>query len=274
MAPETRCSACGGELAAGSQFCGLCGARQPPSCANCGAALPEGAAFCGACGATVGAAPPATPTPAVPAAAANCSQCGEPLREGARFCRKCGTPSVPGAVPPTSVGVARQASGASAPQAVSAQAIVDQLTWSSAAAGLGFIIALVSAFLAWAKASAGGASVSVAPLDGDALFRLGDVIGSDPSKVDGFAALILAIAGLAILIASLMGRLPEATGKSLLTGAGAALAALAFMEMQYVNSRPEPQGVSISFGFGLYLLVIGGALAFASSWIPAKRLKG
>jgi len=269
MAPETRCSACGGELAAGSQFCGLCGARQPPSCASCGAALPEGAAFCGACGTTVGAAAPVTPTPAAPTAAATCSQCGEPLREGARFCRKCGTPAVPGAAPPP-----RRASGASAPQAVSAQTIVDQLTWSSAAAGLGFAIAFVSAFLAWAKASAGGASVSVAPLDGDAFFRFGDAMGSDPSKVDGFAALILAIAGLAALIASLTGRVPPATAKSLITGAGAALAALAFMEMQYVNSRPEPQGVSISFGFGLYLLVIGGVLAFASSWIPAKRLKG
>ena len=68
--------------------------------------------------------------------------------------------------------------------------------------------------------------------------------------------------------------MPPATAKSLITGAGAALAALAFMEMQYVNSRPEPAGVSISFGFGLYLLAIGGVLAFASPWIPAKRLKG
>ncbi len=270
MAAETRCSVCGGELATGSQFCGLCGARQPPSCASCGAALPEGAAFCGACGATVSAAAPvATATTAVPVSPAACAQCGAPLREGARFCRKCGAPAVPGAVSPPRAGVPSSAT----PQAGSAQAIIDQLTWSSAAAALGFIIAFVSAFLSWAQASAGGLSVDVAPLDGDALFRLGDVLGSDPSKADGFATLVLAIAGLAVLVASLMGRLPEAMGKSLVTGAGAALAALAFMEMQYVNSRPEPEGVSISFGFGLYLLVIGGALTFASSWIPARRLK-
>ena len=30
----------------------------------------------------------------------------------------------------------------------------------------------------------------------------------------------------------------------------------------------------ISLGFGLYILVIGGALALASPWVPARRLKG
>ena len=279
MEPESRCTACGGELAAGSQFCGLCGARQPPACASCGTALAEGAAFCGNCGAAVGAVasaatPPAPPTdaaaPATPAAPAACGQCGEPLREGARFCRKCGASAVPGVVAP-----AQQAVPAAAqPQAASAQAIIDQLTWSSAAGGLGFIIALLSVFFPWAKASAGGASVEAGPLDDNALFRIGDVLGSNTSSIDGLATLLLAAAGLVALVASMLGRVNAATARSLTMGVGGALLALGFIEIQYVSSQPEPAGVSISFGFGLYLLVLGGALALASPWIPARRLKG
>ena len=266
MAAEIRCAACGGEIAAGTQFCGLCGARQPPSCTSCGAALVEGAAFCGSCGATLGAAaseaapPVAPPAPVVPAA---CGQCGEPLREGARFCRKCGAAAVPGAVAPA--GARQQAAQAAAQtQPGSAQAIIDQLTWSSAAAGLGFIIALVSSFLSWA--SAGG--ISVAPLDSGARFRLGDILKAD--SVDGYVVILGALAGLAALVAYLMGRLEQPASRYAVTAVGAGLAALAAIEIQFVSSRPG----SIDIGFGLYILVLGGALAFASSWIPARRLKG
>ena len=271
MPAEARCSACGGELAAGSQFCGLCGARQPPSCSSCGAALPEGAAFCGACGATVGAAAPvAVATPAAAAAPAACGQCGAPLREGARFCRKCGAPAVPGAVSPPRAAAASSAT----PHAASARAIVDQLTWSSAAAGLGFIVALLSVFLPWVKASGGGFSVDVAPLDDAALFRIGDILGSTTSSIDGLATLAVAAAGLVALVVSLLGRVNAATARSLIVGLGAVLLAIGVVELQYINSRPEPEGVSISFGFGLYILVLGGALALASPWVPARPLKG
>jgi len=282
MAAEIRCPACGGEIAASLQFCGHCGARQPPSCASCGTALVEGAAFCGSCGAPVSAAapeatPPVPPTeaaaPATPAAPLACGQCGEPLREGARFCRKCGAAAVPGAPAPS--GARQQAAqAAAAAQPVSAQAIIDQLTWGSAAAGLGFIIALLSVFFPWVKASAGGFSVDAAPLDDSALFRIGDILGSDTSSVDGLATLLVAGAGLVALVASLLGRVNAATARSLIAGLGAALLALGFVEIQFVSSRPEPEGVSISLGFGLYILAIGGALALASPWVPARRLKG
>ena len=298
MAAEVRCAACGGEIAAGLQFCGLCGARQPPSCASCGTALVEGAAFCGSCGAAVSAAAPeamapAAPTeaaaaettapltgaagPAPPAAPAACGQCGEPLREGARFCRKCGASAVPGAVAPAAAVAAaapQAAQAAALPQPVSAQAIMDQLTWSSAAAGLGFVIALLSVFFPWVKASAGGLSVDAGPMDDNALFRIGDVLGSNTSSIDGLATLLVAAAGLVALVASLLGRVNAATARSLIAGLGGALLALGFVEIQYVSSQPEPAGVSISLGFGLYILVIGGALALASPWVPARRLKG
>jgi hypothetical protein len=160
------------------------------------------------------------------------------------------------------------------PQAASAQAIVDQLTWSSVAAGLGFIVALLSVFFPWVKASGGGLSVDVAPLDDAAIFRIGDVLGSTTSSIDGLVALAVAAAGLVALVASLLGRVNAATARSLIIGLGAALLALGVVELQYINSRPEPQGVSISFGFGLYILVLGGALALASPWVPARPLKG
>ena len=298
MAAEIRCAACGGEIAADLQFCVRCGARQPPSCAGCGTALVEGAAFCGSCGAAVSAAAPeamapAAPTeaaaaettapltgaagPAPPAAPAACGQCGEPLREGARFCRKCGAATAPGAVAPggAAAGAAGQAAQATTrPQPVSAQAIMDQLTWSSAAAGLGFVIALLSVFFPWVKASAGGLSVDAGPMDDNALFRIGDVLGSNTSSIDGLATLLVAAAGLVALVASLLGRVNAATARSLIAGLGGALLALGFVEIQYISSQPEPAGVSISLGFGLYILVIGGALALASPWVPARRLKG
>jgi len=275
MAAEIRCAACGGAMAAGSQFCGLCGARQPPSCAGCGTALVEGAAFCGSCGATVSAATPAAATPVAPPAPSACGQCGETLREGARFCRKCGAAAVPGAVAPAVAGAAGQAAQATAPpQSASAQTIIDQLTWSSAAAGLGFIIALLSVFFPWVKASAGGLSVDAGPLDDTALFRIGDVLGSNTSSIDGLATLLVAAVGLVALVASLLGRVNAATARSLIVGLGTALLALGFVEIQFVSSQPEPEGVSISLGFGLYILVLGGALALASPWIPARRLKG
>jgi len=290
MAAEIRCAACGGEIAAGLQFCVRCGARQPPSCASCGTALVEGAAFCGSCGAAVSAAAPeamapAAPTeaaaaettapltgaagPAPPAAPAACGQCGEPLREGAS--------AVPGAVAPAAAVAAaapQAAQAAALPQPVSAQAIMDQLTWSSAAAGLGFVIALLSVFFPWVKASAGGLSVDAGPMDDNALFRIGDVLGSNTSSIDGLATLLVAAAGLVALVASLLGRVNAATARSLIAGLGGALLALGFVEIQYVSSQPEPAGVSISLGFGLYILVIGGALALASPWVPARRLKG
>ena len=263
MAAQARCSTCGGDLAAGSQFCGLCGARQPSSCARCAMALVEGAVFCGSCGAPVSAAAPAAVTPVAPPVPSACSQCGEPLREGARFCRKCGAAAVPGAVAPA--GARQQAAQATAqPQPGSAQAIIDQLTWSSAAAGLGFIIVLLSPFLSWA--SAGG--ISVAPLDSGARFRLGDILKAD--SIDGFVVILGALAGLVALVAYLLGRLEQPTGRYLVAGVGAGLAALAAIEMQFVSSRPGP----IDIGFGLYILVIGGALALASPWVPARRLKG
>ena len=306
MAAEVRCAACGGEIAASLQFCVHCGARQPASCASCGTALVEGAAFCGSCGAAVSAAAPAAPAmpappteadaaettappteaaapapPAPPTEAAAppvpsaCGQCGEPLREGVRFCRKCGAPAVPGAVASAAAGAAGQAAQAAGqPQPVAAQAIMDQLTWSSVAAGLGFVIALLSVFFPWVKASAGGLSVDAGPLDDNALFRIGDVLGSNTSSIDGLATLLVAVAGLVALVVSLLGRVNAATARSLIAGLGGALLALGFVEIQYVSSQAEPAGVSISLGFGLYILVLGGALALASPWIPARRFKG
>ena len=84
----------------------------------------------------------------------------------------------------------------------------------------------------------------------------------------------VAAAGLVALVASLLGRVNAATARSLIAGLGGALLALGFVEIQYVSSQPEPAGVSISLGFGLYILVLGGALALASPWVPARQLKG
>lgn len=52
---KTICPACGAELAAGSRFCNLCGAKleEKPVCKGCGATLAPGSRFCPQCGKAV-----------------------------------------------------------------------------------------------------------------------------------------------------------------------------------------------------------------------------
>lgn len=54
-AAKTICPACGAELAAGSRFCNLCGAKleEKPVCKGCGAPLSPGSRFCPQCGKAV-----------------------------------------------------------------------------------------------------------------------------------------------------------------------------------------------------------------------------
>ena len=292
MATQAQCTACRATIPIGSAFCGVCGAQQPAGCTGCGAPLLTGAAFCGACGTTVASSatqPAAAPTTCsscqadLPAGAAFCGDCGAtvsaapgpprpstscpkcqaPLREGARFCRKCGT-QVGGAPPTTARTGPPTGAAAGQPPQLSAQTSTNQLTWSSAAAGVGFIVAAISPFLAWF--SAGGFSVT--PFDSGVRFRLGDALGTD--SIDGLVPVLLALAGLAVLVAFLSGRLETAKGRYWIAGLGVALAALGLIEIQFIASETG----SWDIGFGLYLLVAGGLLAAASPWIPATKIGG
>ena len=268
MTGETRCPSCGGPVAAGAAFCGACGtpiaqaapaAPQSAACTNCGAAIEPDAAFCGACGTPAGQAAAPTPPPPPAAQPTACGTCGAALRPGARFCPRCGA-SAGGAPAPA----AARAGASTGP--LTAQTLVEQLTWSSAAAALGFVVAFITPFLAWVSVS----GVSVDPFDSGAQFRIGDILDMD--NVDGYLVLLAAVAGVVALGASLAGRLPSPSGMLAIAGAGGALVLLAVIEMQFIATR-EGLGAS-NIGFGLYLLLIAGALATASPWIPARRLSG
>src|ERR1041385_7719995 len=50
-ARAVQCPSCNEQNAAGSSFCGACGARLPSVCAACGANNPAGHKFCSECGA-------------------------------------------------------------------------------------------------------------------------------------------------------------------------------------------------------------------------------
>ncbi len=282
MTMPTTCGSCGVAVAPGATFCGSCGAAvvqapqpepAPPqsvqaACASCGAALAPGMAFCGSCGSPASGAQqqqpvqpppqaPAQPPPQAPVQPAACASCGAPLNPGARFCRSCGAAS--GGAPATGVQPAQRVA-----QPAAAQNLMSQLTWSSAAAAVGFLIALISPFMAWV--SVGGFSAD--PFDTNARFRIADWMSTD--NADGYLVLFVAAGGLAALIAWLLGRLPDATGRSAVMGIGGLLAALGVLEMQFIASQ---DGISFSnVGFGLYMLLIGGALAAASPWIPANKL--
>ncbi len=239
MVTQRRCASCGRPVDAGAAFCGVCGAKQvqpqAQTCRQCGAALPPDAAFCGTC--------------------------GTPLREGARFCRVCGAAA--GAPPAAQPAGPRPADH---PRPASAPILTSQLTWNNAAAGVGFLLAFISVFLAWASVQ----GFSVDPLDDGVRFRIGDIIDTD--SIDGYVVILGALAGFAALGASLVGRVAIATGRQTVAGIGGVLAVLAFIEMQYVVSQ---QGLGVSnIGFGLYVLLIGGLLAAASPWIPERPLTG
>ncbi len=266
MTMPMTCGSCGSAVPSGATFCGSCGAAvvqapqpepaQPPAqaaCAQCGTALLPDAAFCGACGATVAQAPPQAP--AQPTA---CTSCGAPLGPGAKFCRKCGASSV------VASSGGQAVSGSQGAQPVSGQNLMSQLTWSSAAAAVGFLIALISPFMAWVSVN----GFSADPFDSGARFRIGDILSTD--NADGYLILLVAAAGIAALVAWLLGRLPDATGRMAVVGIGGLLAVLGVVEMQFIASQ---DGISFSnVGFGLYMLLIGGALAAASPWIPANKL--
>src|ERR1051325_6149859 len=53
-ARAVQCPSCNEQNAAGSSFCGACGARLPSVCAACGANNPPGHKFCSECGAPLG----------------------------------------------------------------------------------------------------------------------------------------------------------------------------------------------------------------------------
>lgn len=264
MVTQSQCTSCGSAVEAGAAFCGACGAKQvrAQACSQCGAALLPGAAFCGACGTAVAQAGPPAAQPAAPAV---CASCGTPLREGARFCRVCGATAgaavagAPAAAPSAGPRPSVQ------PRPVSAPALADQITWSSAAAGVGFLLALISVFLAWVSVQ----GFSVDPLDSGVRFRLGDIIDTD--SIDGYVVLLGALGGFAGLAGSLFGWFAPPMGRRIVAGVGGALAALAVIEMQFVVSQPLIGASDI--GFGLYVLLVGGLLAAASPWIPARPLK-
>jgi len=76
------CPSCGKANAAGTKFCGDCGAKMEVAqvpCVKCGAELREGAKFCSECGSTQ--------------EKQKCSSCQYELAAGAKFCPECGNKS-------------------------------------------------------------------------------------------------------------------------------------------------------------------------------------
>jgi membrane protease subunit (stomatin/prohibitin family) len=74
------CPNCSKQNAAGTKFCGDCGAKMEATkvpCVKCGAELREGAKFCSDCGASQ--------------EKAKCANCQAELAPGAKFCPECGT---------------------------------------------------------------------------------------------------------------------------------------------------------------------------------------
>lgn len=74
------CPSCGKQNAAGTKFCGDCGAKMEAAkipCVKCGAELREGAKFCSDCGSSQ--------------EKAKCANCQAELAPGAKFCPECGT---------------------------------------------------------------------------------------------------------------------------------------------------------------------------------------
>lgn len=264
MVAASNCPNCGAEIPPGAAFCASCGARQErttaDACANCGGTPVAGARFCGECGAPVSGAPDTVPTPAL------CTQCGAELGSDARFCRQCGTPAGQGPPQRTATTSERAvAPAASRPRSPQAAPIANRLTWTTAVAGAGLIVALLAVLLFdWASVRGFG----IQAFDSDARFRISDTLETD-EPLDGYVALLVSAAGLVVLGLRLTGRIPS-TSKWLVGITGLALIGLGALEIEFLN------GLDISdldFGVGLYLMIAGGIGAAAAPFVPERPLR-
>jgi hypothetical protein len=147
------------------------------------------------------------------------------------------------------------------------------LTWTQVAAAGGFALVLLGSFFSWFSASGGGASATGGAFDDNAQYRIGDWLGTSDLPIDGLLVLAAGVAGLAVMAAMLTGRLPGAQAWMYVGALGGASVALGVLEIQFIASRPTGPGFSINPGFGLYFVVIGGALAALSRFIPAKPVQ-
>ena len=140
------------------------------------------------------------------------------------------------------------------------------MTWRTVAAGGGFALALIGSFTSWV--SAGGRSFSA--FEDNAQFRVGDWLGNDSIPIDGLLALALACGGLAVVWALAAGRIPERRGPMFVRELGSVTMALGILEMQFISSVSSG---GADWGFGLYLMVVGGALATFSPFFPNRSLQ-
>ncbi len=237
---------------------------QPPAtsmtaCASCGTAMREGARFCPSCGA--------------PAGPARCTVCAAELRPGARFCGKCG--QAVGAVATPAVPVAARSSPFGRPSPVRApapsqapraprQGGAAAIAWGTVAAGVGFALALLGAFSDWITTR--GASAGA--FEDNAEYRIGRWLDYNDQPIDGIVVLLLAVAGLALVAATLAGKFNPSRAKTIIGLLGPALFTLGILEMQYITSEFKGSGINVDWGLGLWLIVIGGIVAAVSGFIP------
>lgn len=227
----------------GARFCPACGAPAgPPRCGACGAELRPGGRFCGKCGAAAGG-PGVSITPVQPPGAA-----APPIRESrSPFGRPAGA-SQPSAAP---VRAPRQGGQ-------------PHIAWGTVAAGAGFAMALIGTFTAWITTT--GASAGA--FEDNAEYRIGRWLDYNDQPIDGLIVLALAVAGLAVVAATLAGKFGSTRSRTVISLLGPALFTIGMLQMQYITSEFKGSGINVDWGLGLWLIVIGGIVAAASGFIP------
>lgn len=131
-------------------------------------------------------------------------------------------------------------------------------------AGIGFALALLGAFTDWITTR--GASAGA--FEDDAEYRIGRWLDYNDQPIDGLIVLALAVAGLALVAATLAGKFNASRAKTVIGLLGPALFTIGILQMQYITSEFKGTGVNVDWGLGLWLIVIGGIVAAASGFIP------
>jgi len=203
--------------------------------------------------------------PQAPVATA-CPQCGSNIPAGRRFCTNCGYSL--GGAPGT--GAPRAAAAPRAPRPAGSGFSVSSLQPLQFGIIGGAALAVVGTILEWVKLSGGGFSQKASAWDGDLAddLAIGDII-SIGIPIDAILIVALAALALYMLIGPMLGMQTPAIP---FAGVGIGVLIALIGVWNYIHIKDKiGDAAGVSIGTGLYLVIIGGAVAAICAFLDQQQ---
>ena len=135
----------------------------------------------------------------------------------------------------------------------------------------GLLLAIIGTFLGWAKLSLGSfgdidaGGISINGWNGDARFQLADWLSLDV-PLDAILVVLAASFGAFMVLAPKLGKAASAIpfGSAI---AGGIVVILGVLNYLFVSDL----GIAVDVGLGLYLLIVGGGIAIACTFINEQK---